>query len=140
MKKLWLLGLLVSCMACDEDYSVDPTILPSATTTGENTIGCVIDGWVYSSKRFGEASISTYAVEEGDSVAIHARVGNSDYLEFGFCSPEAGKSLPYTDVLLNGERQDAGSVTITRMGNGVLSGTFEGGNVIHGRFDMEYSY
>ena len=47
MKKLLFLFLLVCCCACDEDKTVDPTLMPEATTTGANTLGCLIDGWVY---------------------------------------------------------------------------------------------
>ncbi|WP_243462699.1 hypothetical protein [Bacteroides stercorirosoris] len=45
MKKLLFLFLLVLCCACEEDKSVDPTLMPEATTTGQNTLGCLIDGW-----------------------------------------------------------------------------------------------
>ena len=57
MKKLLFLFLLVCCCACDEDKTVDPTLMPEATTTGANTLGCLIDGWVYASGRYGTPSV-----------------------------------------------------------------------------------
>ena len=49
-----LLPLTFLCFAsCEEDESVDPSLMPAATTVGANTFGCLIDGWVYTSGRFG---------------------------------------------------------------------------------------
>lgn len=64
MKKLLFLFLLICCCACEEDRSVDPTLMPEATTTGENTLGCLIDGWVYTSGRYGIPSARFYDDEE----------------------------------------------------------------------------
>ena len=75
MKKLLFLFLLICCCACEEDRSVDPTLMPEATTTGENTLGCLIDGWVYTSGRYGIPSARFYDDEENHYVAIDAEVG-----------------------------------------------------------------
>ena len=47
MRHLLFICLLLFCVACEENESVDPTIMPEATTTGANTFGCLVDGWVY---------------------------------------------------------------------------------------------
>lgn len=140
MKKLWLIALLIICMACDEDYSVDPTLLPPVTATGEETLGCLVDGWVYSSERFGYPVVRIYSVENGDSVVVRANVGREGELfTFSMINPEEGKTIPYMDSALNGKKLENGLVTVSRMGGGVLSGTFEGGSVTRGRFDVKYN-
>lgn len=53
MRHLLFICLLLFCVACEENESVDPTIMPEATTTGANTFGCLVDGWVYTSGRWG---------------------------------------------------------------------------------------
>ncbi|MFQ6928057.1 MAG: hypothetical protein ACLRS8_08460 [Parabacteroides merdae] len=54
MRHLLFICLLLFCVACEENESVDPTIMPEATTTGANTFGCLVDGWVYAlSGRWG---------------------------------------------------------------------------------------
>ena len=40
MRHLLFICLLLFCVACEENESVDPTIMPEATTTGANTFGC----------------------------------------------------------------------------------------------------
>lgn len=138
MKKLWFISLLAFCLACDEDYTVDPTLLPPATTTGAKTMGCLVDGWVYSSKRFGDTSVDVYQVERGDSVVISAYVGDYGILKLSILNPEEKKTLPYVDAFLDEQKLEDGEVNITRMSGGVLSGTFEGGSVTRGRFDVKY--
>lgn len=39
MRHLLFICLLLFCVACEENESVDPTIMPEATTTGANTFG-----------------------------------------------------------------------------------------------------
>ena len=53
MRHLLFICLLLFCVACEENESVDPTVMPEATTTGANTFGCLVDGWVYTSGRWG---------------------------------------------------------------------------------------
>ena len=52
MRHILFICLLFFCVACEENKSVDPTLMPETTTTGENTLGCLIDGWVYVSGRW----------------------------------------------------------------------------------------
>ena len=50
MKKyILILFSIISLWSCKEteDESIDITVLPSATTTGANTFGCLMDGWIY---------------------------------------------------------------------------------------------
>ena len=42
MRHLLFICLLLFCVACEENESVDPTIMPEATTTGANTFGCML--------------------------------------------------------------------------------------------------
>ena len=46
MRHLLLICLLLFCVACEENESVDPTVMPEATTTGANTFGCLVDGCI----------------------------------------------------------------------------------------------
>ena len=45
MKHILFICLLFFCIACEENKSVDPTLMPEATATGANTFGCLVDGW-----------------------------------------------------------------------------------------------
>lgn len=62
-------------MACEENESVDPTVMPEATTTGANTFGCLVDGWVYTSGRWGLPVAEYLEWEEGSSMTVSAQVG-----------------------------------------------------------------
>ena len=48
---LLLLSIITSCNKCkkkeDPPPKIDTTVLPPATTTGENTMGCLINGEVW---------------------------------------------------------------------------------------------
>lgn len=46
-KSILILFSIVSLWSCMEDDTVDITVLPSATTTGADTFGCLVDGWIY---------------------------------------------------------------------------------------------
>ena len=57
MKKyILILFSIISFWSCKEteNESIDITVLPSATTTGANTFGCLMDGWVYVGGRYIE--------------------------------------------------------------------------------------
>ena len=73
MRHLLFICLLLFCVACEENESVDPTIMPEATTTGANTFGCLVDGWVYTSGRWGMPSAEYLEREEGSSVTVSRR-------------------------------------------------------------------
>ena len=53
MKKyILILFSIVSLWSCTEDNTVDITVMPPATTTGANTFGCLVDGWIYVGGRY----------------------------------------------------------------------------------------
>ena len=120
MRHLLFICLLLFCVACEENESVDPTIMPEATTTGANTFGCLVDGWVYTSGRWGMPSAEYLEREEGSSVTVSAQVGLGSYISF------------------ENQNMEDGKVYISRMSDGVFSGTFEGGRITEGRFDLKY--
>nr|WP_320058610.1 hypothetical protein [uncultured Bacteroides sp.] len=139
MKYLVLICALFLCMACEEDRSVDPTIMPQATTTGENTFGCLMDGWVYVSGRWG-TPVTTYSKQEGDTynMTISAEVDLKSYITFTILNPKQGQIVDYTDASFDTQSLEDGKVRITRMSNGIISGTFEGTRMTKGRFDLKY--
>lgn len=132
-----LLLLPLLCWACQEDYTVDPTLMPEATQSGENTLGCLVEGWVYTSQRFGYPEQNTYEDEEGNRcISIHASVGRFTSLEFTLVNPVEGAVCSYTDVRFDGRELEDGEAYITRLDDKVLSGTFSGGRISEGRFDL----
>ena len=98
MRHLLFICLLLFCVACEENESVDPTIMPEATTTGANTFGCLVDGWVYTSGRWGMPSAEYLEREEGSSVTVSAQVGLGSYIRFTIADPKEGETLPYVNL------------------------------------------
>lgn len=138
MKKLLFLSILLIFCACDEDKSVDPTIMPPATTTGENTIGCLIDGWIYASGRFGKPEASAYKEKENHYVRIESEVGLFIMLSFTLVNPIEGATCTYTKATFDGGMIEDGKAYITRLNGKIVSGTFAGGDISEGRFDVKY--
>ena len=134
MRHLLFICLLLFCVACEENESVDPTIMPEATTTGANTFGCLVDGWVYTSGRWGMPSAEYLEREEGSSVTVSAQVGLGSYIRFTIADPKEGETLPYVNLSFENQNMEDGKVYISRM----FSGTFEGGRITEGRFDLKY--
>lgn len=100
MRHLLFICLLLFCVACEENESVDPTIMPEATTTGANTFGCLVDGWVYTSGRWGMPAAEYLEREEGSSVTVSAQVGLGSYIRFTIADPKEGETLPYVNLSL----------------------------------------
>lgn len=138
MKKLLFLLIIFACSACEEDRSIDPTLMPEATMTGENTLGCLIDGWVYTSGRFGKPTASAYSNEDGNYVTIQASVDLFTTLEFTLVNPSVGTECVYTDAIFDKQKREDGKAIITRKDGTVISGTFSGGSITEGRFDIRY--
>ncbi|WP_291528832.1 hypothetical protein [Bacteroides sp. UBA939] len=138
MKKLLYVFLLILCYACEEDKSIDPTLMPEATTTGENTLGCLIDGWVYTAGRFGSPEVRVRNDEENHYIDIEAQIDRFSDLHFTLVNPQQGATCTYTNVVFDQERLPDGEAHITRMDGSVISGTFSGGNIREGRFDIRY--
>lgn len=134
MKKLLFLFLLVLCCSCEEDTSVDPTLMPEATTTGANTFGCLIDGWVYTSGRYGKPKVHAYNEDDNHYISIDVEVDLFTNLQITLVNPLAGRVCTYKGT----EPLEDGEAYITRMNGSILSGTFSGGNVTEGRFDLKY--
>lgn len=137
MKKILFLFMLVLCCAC-EDESVDPTVMPEATATGENTLGCLIDGWVYSSGRFGVPVVTTAGDEKNFYIEIYAKVGLYTDLRLVLVNPRQGATCKYTQAWFAGGGLGDGEAHIIRMDGKVISGTFSGESVKDGRFDIRY--
>ena len=127
MRHLLFICLLLFCVACEENESVDPTIMPEATTT-----------WVYTSGRWGMPSAEYLEREEGSSVTVSAQVGLGSYIRFTIADPKEGETLPYVNLSFENQNMEDGKVYISRMSDGVFSGTFEGGRITEGRFDLKY--
>ncbi len=114
------------------------TAVPEATTTGENTLGCLIDGWVYTSGRYGIPSARFYDDEENHYVAIDAEVGIFSGLHLVIVNPRQGAGCTYIDAVFDREDLEDGEAYITRMDGTIISGTFSGGSIKEGRFDIKY--
>lgn len=54
MKKylLILFSIISFCSCGSEDETIDISVLPDVTSTGANTFGCLVDGWVYVGGRY----------------------------------------------------------------------------------------
>lgn len=138
MRHILFICLLFFCIACEENKSVDPTLMPETTTTGENTLGCLIDGWVYVSGRWSLPVAEYTKLQDSTSMTISAQVGFDSFLRFTIANPKQGETLPYTNVSFDNQNIEDGKVHITRMSDGIFSGTFEGGRMTKGRFDLKY--
>lgn len=138
MKKLLFLFALVLFCACEEDMSVDPTLMPQATSVGENTLGCLIDGWVYACGRYGKPTASVSDDEDNHYVVINAEVALFRVLRFVLVNPRQGATCTYTNASFDRETLEDGEAYITYMNGTVISGTFSGGSITEGRFDIKY--
>ena len=88
MRHLLFICLLLFCVACEENESVDPTIMPEATTTGANTFGCLVDGWVYTSGRWGMPAAEYFGA------------GRSRFVyPFYDCRPQGGRNASLCESL-----------------------------------------
>ncbi len=147
MKKIIGLCILLLCLACNEDESFDPTIMPEITLTGEKTFGCLVDGWLYSSGRWGTPKATHKIKEDNTYVEIVAPIehmgtsefiDHSSYIRLTLVNPKKGETVIYTDAVFEGEKLENGKANILRMDNGIISGTFEGTRMTNGRFDLKY--
>ena len=138
MRHILFICLLLFCMACEENKAIDPTIMPEATETGANTFGCRGDGWVCASGRWGLPNAEYMVLEDSTGMTVSAQVDFGTYLRFTIANPKQGETLPYKDASFDNQKIEDGKVYISRMSDGVFSGTFEGGRVTKGRFDLKY--
>lgn len=137
-KLLSLLFLLTSlCFAsCEEDESVDPSLMPAATTVGANTFGCLIDGWVYTSGRFGLPKVVDESNPNENRLVIVAPVGAfNQSVRLTLQNPVEGTTCACTIEGVPDVRENGQAFISCRKGQ-VLSGTFSGERVTEGRFDL----
>lgn len=146
-----------NCSGClFEDERVDISVLPEETTTGKNTFGCVIDGWVYVGGRYytnytdticdfpcsGQRSVLFFHCLEYNQIKAFALLEKDNYaLQFTINNPREGHECVLTDVYLFRTRLPDGIAFITLFDTGycIISGRFECSNRIHfGRFDVVY--
>lgn len=160
MKKYLLILLSIfSFWSCEtEDESIDISILPTATSTGANTFGCLVDGWVYVGGRYLGWNHSTpwthdsfvYYQEnenpeepEGNYILnVSVIVKPAINVSFKIQNPQEGKESAITSVKFDGEELQDGTATITRFDTKrkIISGTFGNGErLTNGRFDVQYA-
>ncbi|MCS2821087.1 hypothetical protein NXW78_06875 [Bacteroides ovatus] len=95
MKKyILILFSIISFWSCTEDESIDITVLPSVTTTGDNTFGCLMDGWIYVGGRYlnwGHSYVWTYDsfhyYPEEDKLSVNVSVKPDINIHFIILSP-----------------------------------------------------
>lgn len=149
MKKYLLILLSVICLgSCAEDTSIDVTVMPPATTTGANTFGCLVDGWVYVGGRYNNKDFGGWAAksflynEKEDKLTGYISVTFDYNISFTILSPQEGKNAVLTDLQFNNDKQEDGIVFISRFDkkDKIISGTFGNENrITNGRFDVHYS-
>lgn len=147
MKKLLLLILFIPLLiSCNEDQTIDPTVMPEATTTGANTFGCLVDGWVYVGGRYsyllqspGSALTFRYN-KERETMEAEAMVRNGVLIKFSIVNPRDNMETVYVNATFDEGALPNGKVFITRFDREarIISGRFEGERMTHGRFDMVY--
>lgn len=154
LKKLFFLLTILCCSGCgeEEDETVDITVMPAATTIGANTFGCLIDGWIYVGGRYSytgsngwldyEKAPSIAFVYNKTSAKIEAavQVKRDVFIRFTIASPQEGEKATFTNTRFDREKLKDGKVTISRFDQEkqIISGTFEGGRIEQGRFDVRY--
>ena len=150
--------LLITCLAaCRKDKSIDVTVMPEETTTGANTFGCLVDGWIYVGGRYfdyNKQSINFVYNSGSDKMEIEVKVKGINtpypYLAFTINSPVNGEECTFTDAKWRQSSGDnnvnsiidlgSGKVKITRFDKSakIISGRFSGNQITHGQFDVEY--
>ncbi len=135
-----LLLLMPLCFAsCEEDESVDPSLMPDATTEGVNTFGCLIDGWVYTSGRYGLPEVKDESTAEENRLVIIAPVGLfGEAVRLTLLNPAEGVTCACT-IEGTAEVREEGQAFISRKDGWIVSGTFSGERVTEGRFDVRYA-
>lgn len=147
IKNLVVLFLSICLFSRCEVSSIDTSVLPEETQIGKGTFGCLIDGWVYVGGRYGSyngifnnwESIHFTYYEDKKIMCVYVILTETDYLGFIIEDPQEGKSSPCTNVDYNGEHLEDCVVEVSRFDNYVISGTFAGGKIRLGRFDMMYN-
>lgn len=138
-KQLFLILALLCCFGCEEeDETVDITVMPPATTIGANTFGCLIDDWLYVGGRYSSILFIYNTASEKVEASVQVKKGTS--ISFTIDSPQEGKESTFTNTRFDVEKLKEGKVFITRFDREkqIISGTFAGGRISNGRFDVRY--
>lgn len=143
-----LVFALFMCSSCTEDPSVDPSIMPPATTEGANTFGCLMDGWIYAGGRYGKPAARYFPGDGEEEEYIHIEVctDEEEYIFLRIVRPSETDTPVYTDAKYIYKHEEKalpdGVVHLTRFDKDkkIVSGTFEGGNIREGRFDIYFGY
>lgn len=147
-KYILLILSLLTLGGCIEDETVDITVMPEISNTGADTFGCLIDGWLYVGGRFhttfGSLNLRKSIdfeynnQEEAMEVAVIAKEDKVIY--FTILSPKEGEETTFVNARVNDEEMESGTVKIIRFDERehIISGTFSGGRITHGRFDVRY--
>lgn len=147
MKRLLYILFSILCLSGCEDPTVDITIMPDVTTSGEDTFGCLVDGWLYVGGRYsnhqGESwqSISfEYDLKENE-IEVVVGVKPNKNISFTIVSPQFGKVCAVKDIRFGKEQLEDGSVYISCLDlyHRIISGTFgNNGRLTNGRFDVHF--
>jgi hypothetical protein len=141
--------LVIFLAACRKDTSIDVTVLPEETTTGEDTFGCLIDGWIYVGGRYfdyNKPSINFAYYGSTNKIEVEVKVkgiNNTDpYLAFTIVNPVDKQNCQFTNARWLSSNKDLGdgTVEITRFDQSakIISGRFSGNQIKHGQFDVVY--
>ena len=76
--------------------------------------------------------------EENHYVTIDAEIGVFNSLHLVLVNPRQGANCTYTDAAFGREDLEDGEAHIIRMDGTIISGTFSGGSIKEGRFDIKY--
>jgi hypothetical protein len=114
--------------------------MPEETTSGNNTFGCLVDGWVYTSGRYLNQPLTFWYYREQNLFEVKVEVRLESYITFIINQPTENQTCTFEDALFDSESLGSGEVKITRFDREqkILSGTFSGGRITHGRFDVVY--
>lgn len=153
MKKyILILFSIVSFWSCTEDNTVDITVMPPATTTGANTFGCLVDGWIYVGGRYlgwAPSPLWTHDSffysknEEEDKLSVSVRTKEDGFcIKFTILAPKEGEESVITNVKAGEEELEDGTAFISRFDTSakIISATFgNGSSLTNGRFDVHYA-
>lgn len=78
--------------------------------------------------------------EKQAEVDVSVMVKQDRYIRFTIVSPQEGQESEFTNARFGEEKLKNGTVTITRFDTerNIISGTFSGGRITNGRFDVHY--
>lgn len=137
-KYIFILLSVVCLSGCLEDETVDITVMPEITSTGADTFGYLFDGWLYVGGRY--SSIYFEYDQQEETMQVKAWVKEEKTIRFTILSPREGEETTFVDARINDRELEDGTVKIIRFDKEeqIISGTFSGGRITHGRFDVHY--